>query len=314
MLNNPDTSPSVVISIDFELRWGVHDKVGFNLDSYRKQLEGAKEAVPSLLEKFETSNIKATWATVGALACQNWDEYEKRAPKAPSYWDKGLKINPRYKELDPSGDLHFAPDLVEAIVNTPHQELASHTFSHLFFAEPGVMSHDAIADTQATRQVFEDKYNITPRTIVFPRNQVAFVPFLAEQGLRCFRGRESPWYCQLSGKADSHPLPRWCRLVDSFLPVNRGEMMQKTSMLNIPASVFLRLYLPPSLFKLHMARIKNELSLAKHKGLVHLWFHPHNLGQNIQSSLKNLEQVLDYIAELKDKNQLASRTMTELWN
>src|SRR5215475_4530212 len=88
--------PKVVWSLDFELRWGVHDVLGLDRDRYRKNLEGAREAVPKLLQLFTQRGVRATWATVGALACRNWDEYFRRAPGPPHYVNPQLAIDPRY--------------------------------------------------------------------------------------------------------------------------------------------------------------------------------------------------------------------------
>src|SRR5688572_21752053 len=105
------SAPRVVISIDFELRWGVHDVLGSDKDAYRTQLEGVRRVVPLLLSLFEQRSIHATWATVGALGCRDWNEYFRRAPAAPVYADPKLAFDRRWADWDPRGELHFAPDL-----------------------------------------------------------------------------------------------------------------------------------------------------------------------------------------------------------
>ena len=55
----------LVISLDFELNWGVHDV--FKHGQYNKNLYGVREALPKILELFEQYGIHATWATVGLL-------------------------------------------------------------------------------------------------------------------------------------------------------------------------------------------------------------------------------------------------------
>ena len=55
---------SLVISLDFELMWGVFDTIGAR---YTENLSGALEAVPLLLELFAKNEISATWASVGLL-------------------------------------------------------------------------------------------------------------------------------------------------------------------------------------------------------------------------------------------------------
>ena len=58
-------SGSFVISLDFELFWGVKDSK--DIGQYWDNLAGVHLAVPKLLETFEKYNIHARWATVGFL-------------------------------------------------------------------------------------------------------------------------------------------------------------------------------------------------------------------------------------------------------
>jgi hypothetical protein len=61
-----------VISLDFELLWGVRDHA--DRDSYGKNVLGARNAVPKMLEIFAKNGISATWATVGFLFCESKEE------------------------------------------------------------------------------------------------------------------------------------------------------------------------------------------------------------------------------------------------
>src|SRR5439155_19397017 len=171
-----ETPPSVVISLDFELRWGMHDRFGFSLDAYRENLENIHEVVPALLKLFSAREIRATWAAVGALACRDWSEYFGRAPEPPKYHDTSLAVDPRYADVDPEGRLHFAPELVRTIHATPGQELGTHTFSHILMREPGVTADDVRADLYAVAQLSQDRFGAPPVSLVFPCNQVAFLP------------------------------------------------------------------------------------------------------------------------------------------
>ena len=103
------TDRLVVVSLDFELRWGIHDVYGLDFDAYRQNIEQVRHAVPALVTLLVEHGICATWATVGAIGCLSWDEYFKRAPAPPRYIRSCLAIDPRYAELDPDGTLHFAP-------------------------------------------------------------------------------------------------------------------------------------------------------------------------------------------------------------
>ena len=50
----------IVLSIDFELRWGVQDKLGDDFAAYRRNLEGVADVVPGTLEVFEKCGARAT--------------------------------------------------------------------------------------------------------------------------------------------------------------------------------------------------------------------------------------------------------------
>jgi peptidoglycan/xylan/chitin deacetylase (PgdA/CDA1 family) len=296
-----DTSPKVVWSLDFELRWGMHDRLGMNRDAYRKNLEGARQAVPLLLDLFVRRRVRATWATVGALGCGSWDDYFRRAPAPPLYAETRLAVSPRYAEMDPQGVLHFAPDLVERIAQTDGQDLGTHTFSHLFLGELGVMRKDAAADHAAATALFAEKFGVTPTSLVFPRNQVAFLNFYRCNGITAWRDNEASWYFKSTRHAD-HALLRGLRLADALTPWRtRGGRFSDGA---TSSTLFVRVNLPEMAWKAHRAKIVAEARRLKAGGVLHFWLHPHNVGGNVREGLGRLEQVLDAI----DKH--APRDMT----
>ena len=56
---------ALVISLDFELLWGVRDKR--TIADYGPNILGVRKAVPALLDLFAQREIACTWATVGLL-------------------------------------------------------------------------------------------------------------------------------------------------------------------------------------------------------------------------------------------------------
>jgi peptidoglycan/xylan/chitin deacetylase (PgdA/CDA1 family) len=289
---NVDAMCKVVWSLDFELRWGMHDLLGLDRDRYRNNLEGAREAVPQLLQLFARRGVRATWAVVGALGCHSWDDYFRRAPAPPRYANTQLAINPRYADLDPDGVLHFAPDLVALVTETAGQDLGTHTFSHLYLGELGVMQADAAADHTATLALFRERLGVTPTSLVFPRNQVAFLAQYRDHGIRAWRDNENSWYYQLT-RHTNHPVVRGLRMMDALTPwrVRGGSFSDgRTS-----STLFVRVYLPESLWKLHLLRITAEARRIKPGGVLHFWLHPHNLGADVPRGIRRIEQVLDVI-------------------
>ncbi|MBK8241811.1 MAG: hypothetical protein IPK88_00135 [Saprospiraceae bacterium] len=55
----------MVISLDFELYWGVTDSK--SIDAYQSNILGVQSVIPKLLYLFDQYQIKATFAIVGFL-------------------------------------------------------------------------------------------------------------------------------------------------------------------------------------------------------------------------------------------------------
>jgi peptidoglycan/xylan/chitin deacetylase (PgdA/CDA1 family) len=300
----------IVISLDFELRWGVHDRYGLNFDAYRENLEKVPLIVPELLKLFADRNIRATWATVGAIGCKNWDDYFARAPQPPKYTNRALAVTPRYADLDPDGTLHFAPHLLEAIVASEGQELGTHTFSHLYAREEGVTQEDLVADLAAVGKLYADRFGFTPRSLVFPRNENAFLDAVRSSYIRIWRGNERAWYYERQGAATNGLLPRALRLVDSLSPFRTRAAAVERDMTR--ASLFLRFNLPELLWTAQVTRITREVKSLRPGQIFHMWFHPHNLGESTSLRLARFEQILDFIADAQYRKRAVSYTMDQL--
>lgn len=303
-------SRRVVLSLDFELRWGVHDVYGLDIDAYRANLEAEQEVIPALLKLLVTHGIRATWAAVGAIGCESWDDYFNRAPQAPKYNNRKFAINPRYADMDPEGVLHFAPELMRTILETPGQRLGTHTFSHLFLREKGVTAQDAAADLAAAEVLHRERFGSSPLSLVFPRNQPAFIEVVRGSSVKIWRGNAAAWYYDCEDSEHNGPLPRALKLIDAFDPFTRraapliGDMNR--------ASLFLRLNLPPVAWELHVHRIKAQLDALRDNEIFHIWFHPHNLGMDISRRFARVEQIAALIAERQCAGRLQSCSMEDL--
>jgi peptidoglycan/xylan/chitin deacetylase (PgdA/CDA1 family) len=97
-----------------------------------------------MLELFQHYQIHATWATVGFLLCRDRSELLAAVPNTlPQYEDDALNPYTHLYEVgnaEEDDPFHFAKSLVDLIVDTPGQELGSHTFSHYYCLEPGRQS------------------------------------------------------------------------------------------------------------------------------------------------------------------------------
>ncbi len=114
-----------MISLDFELLWGVRDHS--DRQAYGQNVLGARDAVPRMLELFAARGISATWATVGFLFCETKDELMAALPvERPAYTNPRLS---NYTYLDEVGKdersdpYYFASSLVDAENRTVTQAM-----------------------------------------------------------------------------------------------------------------------------------------------------------------------------------------------
>ena len=108
---------SFIVSLDFELHWGVRDVV--SLREKKDYFLAARDAIPHALRAFEANGVHVTWATVGFLYARNKREHTEHIPDPrPRY------ANPRfdpYTMIDQNGDdddlepLHYAPTIHHSI-------------------------------------------------------------------------------------------------------------------------------------------------------------------------------------------------------
>ena len=312
---------TLVVSLDFELHWGVRDTRP--LSTYGANILGARTAVPAILRLFERHGIHATWAVVGFLLCRDRDELLASVPSVLPAYDN-MAFSP-YSDLATIGrderddPYHYAPSLVRAILDTPGQELATHTLSHYYCLERGGTRGAFIADLKAAMQL-SAQYGAAVRSIVFPRNQYGMDHLRAcrELGIVAYRGNpQHAIYRPSARDRQSAPIRLW-RLADSYLPVVRHASRVQSSgsdvPVDVPATRFLR---PWSRYLragggLPVHRILDEMTEAAREGrLYHLWWHPHNFGLHPEENLRALERVLEHAARLKDSHGLRCLTMDE---
>ena len=316
-----------IISLDFELMWGVRDIV--TIDSYGQHIAGVHEAMPKMLACFQRHNIKATFATVGLLFFKTKEELLNNLPaKKPDYKNTRLSPYGNYMTQHLGNDhqsdhYHFAPELISMIKNSPGQEIGTHTFSHYYCLEEWQTVDDFREDLQAAISVAK-KIGINITSIVFPRNQFNnnYLQVCKEAGIITYRNNEDSWlYNARSGEKESL-LRRAFRLLDAYINLTghhcyTEEYMSATFPVNIPSSRFLRPHVARLQFLdwLRLQRIKKSMTYAAKNNLMyHLWWHPHNFGINQLENFAFLEEILVHYRYLKEKYSFSSYTMTELAN
>lgn len=317
-----------MVSLDFELMWGMFDKV--SKEQYANNILGVRKAVPELLSLFEKENIHATWAVVGMLMCRSKQELLSILPDEylqPQYENMRVSSYTYIKTADIGKDekedpYHFAPSLVQDILSTPYQELASHTFSH-FYCIDGKQNAPKIFEADLhTHKKISKTYNVTPRSIIFPRNQPSDTALEAcnKNDIATFRGTENHFiYKPRRDDTQSYPI-RALRLLDAYLNVTGHNtytlrLVQNTTPHNIPASRFFRPYSKrlALLEKIRIRRIKDSMThAAKHSEIFHLWWHPHNFGIFREENLRNLQEIIAHYNILKTEYGMQSKNMEEI--
>jgi len=312
---------ALLISIDFELYWGVRDKR--SLASYQENLAGVWQAIPRTLALFSEMDIHATWATVGLLFCKDRHEARKYMPsELPCY--AASELSP-YGYLEAAGEpdprYHFCPELIDLIAACPNQEIATHTFSHFYCREAGQTLGAFTADIDAALAVSRDR-GLSMRSIVFPRNQwnPDYLPALKRRGIRCFRGNEPSWFYRAVETSGQGLVRRAGRFIDTYVNLCGHQTYTPAACapdqpFNFPASRFLRPYSRrlALLEPLRLRRIRQALRhAARHGQVFHLWWHPHNFGADTDNNMTFLQSVLREFSELRDRYGMQSLTMAEL--
>lgn len=310
-----------VVSLDFELFWGMHDVV--TLEAYRAHLEGVPAAIRRMLDVFEQREIHATWACVGLLFAKDADEARRFAPRVrPSY--RARELSPFEAldrgEVDQHPHCYFAPELIAAIKDRPHQEIGTHTFSHYYCNERGQSAEQFDADLAAAVAIARE-HGVTLRSLVFPRNQANadYLPILARHGIHSYRGLTAHWAFEHADSQLGVIVRRGARLADNYAPLcpaapARVEHLRGAPV-NIPGSRFLRPYNPRlrHLDPLRLHRMESEMTRAAEAGhLYHLWWHPHNFGVHTSENLQILDRLLAHAGELRRRVGFRSVNMGEL--
>jgi peptidoglycan/xylan/chitin deacetylase (PgdA/CDA1 family) len=310
-----------VISLDFELFWGVWDVT--SREKYGAHILGVKQVIPQLLNLFAAYDVKVTFATVGFLFAKDKKDMVFHFPAIkPAYSNDNYNVYNRefitVGNDDTDDPYHFGYTLLEQIKQSSH-EIATHTFCHYYCLEEGQSAEEFDADIKAATNIAATN-NIELNSIVFPRNQVneEYLSILKDNGINVYRGNPTSWIYKPRKFGAEVLFIRLCRLLDTYLPISgyNTHVINRQSPLpiNIPASRFLKPYNKKIawLEKIKLKRIMNEMTRAAKKNeLYHLWWHPHNFGVNIVENLKNLTIILDHYKALHKEYGFSSLTMKE---
>ncbi|GAB4093949.1 polysaccharide deacetylase family protein [Flaviaesturariibacter terrae] len=314
----------LVISLDFELNWGVHDTLP--LSTYGNNIKGVQTVIPRLLDLFGRYEVRATWGIVGFLFLESKADLLAHTPALLPGYDNP-RLSPYGAYLDnvgngfPEDPYHFSPHLVRLILEHPEHEVGTHTYCHYYCLEPGQTAAQFEADLEMAIRVGAEK-GVTITSLIFPRNQYneEYLQICKKHGIITIRGNEKHWIYAADSASGQTKLRRSLRLLDSYLPVSGNHAFDPKELspvlpVNIPASAFLRPFMPKlaPLEGLRLKRIKNSMTHAAKNGLVyHLWWHPHNFGIHQDENFGFLEKILQHYRALQQQYGFGSITMSDL--
>jgi len=311
---------TLVISLDFELIWGVFDHI--EPLSKVNYFANTRKLVPQLCQLFADNHIAATWATVGMLMHENWEDWLAYQPVVkPDY--KNKLLNPynfgvQHKGTVPES-LFFAPDLVRTIQKTPFQEIATHTYSHYYCLEKGGSLEAFDADLGNAVKLAQ-RLNVSLKSLVFPRNQYTknHIQLCAKWGIESVRTNPNIWFWD--NEYTKNPLlKKVFRTGDAYVPIadmvySSNQIKRDEGVVLQPASRFYRPFGSSQVQRLlHRKRVFNEMTVAaKNNNIYHLWWHPHNFGNEPKTCLQELKLLINHFLKLQAEYGMQSSTMVQM--
>jgi len=317
-----------LLDIEIELAWGIIDQLfdRNRMTEFSKNIRKHLGGILSLLEKYR---IPVTWGILGHVALDHCRRRTTPHPEMPRPIYKWLKRD--WYEPDPCSTLEDEPsfygkDIVDRVINftlksNVAHDIASHSFSHQLFGDPGCTEKVALAEIEQSLNIMSQNYGITPKVFIFPRDSVGHLDVLRRSGFTAFRG---PIPHAMPYSEGDKGIVRMARkyasefgYLASFylrLPPPIVIVEDIDGLKNIPASMCFnkKPFIPLSLVTLKAKKgIKRAM---EEKKIFHLYTHLINFGQapNVQYFLKNFEEVLAYVNLQRAWKNLEVTTMRSL--
>jgi len=316
MLNNKGR---FIISLDFELFWGMSDIMNINSSKTQFYFKNTRNIIPDYISIFEKYNVKVTWATVGFLFARSKSELNKFIPEKLPCYNK-LNLNnfnfiSTIKRNEKNSPLLIANSLINKINKSNNNEIASHTFSHFYCNENGVNDADFRNDILSALKIANFN-NIIVKSLVLPRNQINNLHLKKIDDLGINVVRINPDYFWWK---NTDIFSRTFRLLESYIPFildGNFQTISNKKMYFTTGSRFLRPFNKSfNLFnKLHLFKIKREMKYAAINNLdYHLWWHPHNFSNNTKNNFDTLNEILNYYKFLENKYDFKSILMKDIY-
>ncbi|NRA93635.1 MAG: polysaccharide deacetylase family protein [Psychroserpens sp.] len=323
-----------VISLDYEIHWGVFDKK--SVDDYYENLTNVGLVIDRLLELSKKYDVKITFATVGFLFAKDKQELLTYAPeKKPTYYKEKYSPYPLLETIgtnEQDDPYHFGLSGIDKIKKAGIHEIGTHTFCHYYCHIPGQSIEQFDDDLKAAASIAE-KESVKLESLVFPRNMIdahkpvdqPLLDVLKKHGISSFRGKEKSFIYNIH---TTKFYKNWfifkiLKFLDAYISITGPntydviKLNKGKDVVNLPSSRLLRAYSVKfkKLEKIKLKRITRAMSRAAKKGeMFHLWWHPHNFGAQTDENFETLESIFKTYQTLKESYGFESITMTDLTN
>jgi peptidoglycan/xylan/chitin deacetylase (PgdA/CDA1 family) len=299
-MQNKLDMPIFIMSLDVELAWGfILESQNQILKMLMNNTSEAKETIGRLLKIMSIYNIPATWAIVGHLLLDLGEGVRIHQPQMPQY--KAGWINwEEYKLVDNNPAYHYKESIEKILATKQTHEIGLHSFFHLPFSR--CSSQVAESDIELGINTLL-KWKITPKSFIFPGNQIGHLDILRSHGLRIFRGEDVTPY-----KINSNFVIRTLSAAMAKVIAQPVYPQKGNDIWEIPGSVY---FCDPQTPFTLVPRARLGLKRAMLTSRVfHIWMHPWNL--LIYKSLeKDLASFLETVANAREKGNLKVMTMGE---
>lgn len=303
-----------ILSLDTELASGYFDADTARARLFSKDGVAERARIRRILKLFESYGIRGTWAVVGHLF------FERCA-----YCDVCLLQDwkGKYKSYDEaygtSNPLWYGSDIVRMIQDcSVKQEVGFHGQTHAVFTE------GAMSENRARLEITEWKrlarqYNITAKSVVFPRNRPGHLALLREEGFTSYRVDTD-----LARMIHNIYLGKVVKTLDHIFgittaPTYPATLTMSHGLVSLRASQQLfgfnrvvdRLLDKAGMALVRVRRILRAVERAARYGkILHLWAHPWEF--ETSNDLRKLETILSAVQAEQRQGRIRSVGMSEM--
>lgn len=278
------------ISLDFELGWGALETGLWEVREKRGVYKHLRDSIRDITTLLDELEISITWATVGAMVSN---------PKIGDFDYLPEPFSTRAKNFlkaaqDTSRD---GRDLLDQLLSMgTKQDIGSHSFSHTRFQVENFGDEAKRIELDKASHALKN-FGITPRSFVFPVNQVASLDIVQQSGIEVAR---------LPAKMAATKIGKLAERIRGDLPSAEREPYANNFFTENGTMLFHWGNNKNSHLKRKLVNHQSKLALRKASTSdynFHIWLHPFNLAE-IKFLQADLTTLIKQAAKLRDQGQL----------